>query len=218
MLSNERRLWRGGCRWLAGVDEVGRGPLAGPVVAVAVVLSPAYALAEEQGALAGLTDSKQLTPGARERFCALLRGADGVAIGLGLADPIEIDRINILNATHLAMTRAIAALPVCAQHALVDGLPPKGLPCTSTAIVGGDGKSLSIAAASVVAKVYRDRYMCEQDRVFPGYGFAAHKGYGTIVHMQALLELGPCVLHRRSFRPVREAEDLIRRRLHQGVG
>lgn len=212
MLEHERIVWASGCQRLAGVDEVGRGPLAGPVVAAAVILDAAFAQDAEHSLLAGLTDSKKLSASQREHFSALLQGHPSVRIGLGLADHTEIDAINILRATHLAMARALQDLPEAPTHALVDGRPVAGLPCASTAIVGGDGKSLSIAAASVVAKVLRDRLMEEQDRIYPGYHFAAHKGYGTSAHMQALYELGPCPIHRRSFRPVREAEDMVRRR------
>ncbi|MCE9614035.1 MAG: ribonuclease HII [Lentisphaerae bacterium] len=212
MLQSERLFWAGGCRRLAGVDEVGRGPLAGPVVAAAVILKREFATAAERTDLAGLTDSKKLSPAARDHFYSVLRQSPDVAIGIGFADEAEIDRINILKATHAAMARALADLREPAEHALVDGLPPRGLPCASTAIVGGDGKSLSIAAASVVAKVLRDRYMCEQHQRYPAYGFAKHKGYGTSAHIQALLAHGPCPLHRRSFRPVHEAEAIFRRR------
>jgi ribonuclease HII len=212
MLEFEERFWSRGVRRLAGVDEVGRGPLAGPVVAAAVVFEPELAADALRGPLAGLTDSKRLTAAERERYHAALVSHPGVRIGLGVADSAEIDAVNILRATHAAMARALAALPEPAEHALVDGLPPRGLGCESTAIVGGDGLSLSIAAASVVAKVVRDRWMVEQDRAYPVYGFAAHKGYGTSAHIQALFEYGPCPLHRRSFRPVREAEAIFRRR------
>ncbi|MDA0576893.1 MAG: ribonuclease HII [Verrucomicrobia bacterium] len=212
MLLSERQLWAGGCRLLAGVDEVGRGPLAGPVVAAAVMLDPDAAETLFAGSLAGLTDSKQLSPAQREHYATLLNAAEGVMIGVGFADHTEIDDINILRATHLAMARALASLNTRPEHALIDGRPVTGLPCNATAIVGGDGKSLSIAAASVVAKVLRDRLMSEEDRRYPQYGFAQHKGYGTAAHIQALLEHGPCLIHRRSFRPVREAEDLHRRR------
>jgi ribonuclease HII len=134
-----------------------------------------------------------------------------VDIGLGVADVEEIDRINILQATHAAMARAVAGLTAPPDFILVDGLPVGGLPCRSAALVGGDALSLSIAAASVVAKVVRDAQMRRLDEEYPVYGFARHKGYGSQAHIQALYEHGPCPLHRRSFRPVREAEELHRR-------
>lgn len=188
---------------LAGVDEVGRGPLAGPVYASAVVIASADADSYLAGPLSGLTDSKKLTAAARSRFCSVLMELPGVRIGLGSASVEEIDDLNILRATHLAMRRAILDLgspqPV---HALVDGLPPKGLPVPSTAIVKGDAKSLMIAAASVVAKVRRDAFMTEMDALYPGYGFASNAGYGTKAHLDALRALGPCPIHRRTFAPV----------------
>ena len=205
MLQFERQFWDKGVCLLAGVDEAGRGPLAGPVVAAAVILEPAFAIAELDGLLKGLTDSKKLSESRREHFFKLIVESSHVGFGIGIADSAEIDEINILRATHLAMVRAVMALTSMPEHIIVDGLPVNGLPCPSTAIIGGDGKSLSIAAASVVAKVTRDTYMKEQDRMYPQYGFAKHKGYGSRLHMQALLEFGPCPIHRRSFRPVREA-------------
>jgi ribonuclease HII len=134
--------------------------------------------------------------------------SDHVEAGVGVAETSEIDDLNILRATHVAMARAVNALSSVPDHVLVDGLPVRGLPCTSTAIIRGDSKSLSIAAASIVAKVTRDARMKELDRLYPQYGFARHKGYGSKVHIQALLEFGPCPIHRRSFRPVREAADI----------
>ena len=204
LLVHERVCWARGLGRVAGLDEAGRGPLAGPVVAGAVVIGQAFLEAEEHGVLLGLTDSKKLTPKRRDSFFEMLTACPEVSIGVGAADVADIDRINILQATHLAMARALAALPVPPEHALVDGLPVPGLPCASTAIVKGDSASLSIAAASIIAKVTRDRQMVELDAQYPAYGFARHKGYGTSAHTQALLEHGPCPLHRRSFRPVRE--------------
>ena len=202
MLRFERQAWSAGCARVAGVDEAGRGPLAGPVVAAAVVFDPAYLAAQERGELAGLTDSKKLSPAKREHFFALLQNRVVASVGVGRAEVGEIDRLNILRATHLAMARALGALPVLPDRALVDGLPVPGLPCASTAVVGGDGLSLSIAAASVVAKVTRDRWMEALDRLHPGYGLARHKGYGTPEHLEALRRLGPSPCHRRSFAPV----------------
>ena len=207
MLQFERQAWGSGYRRVAGVDEVGRGPLAGPVVAAAVVFDPEFLQSNEHELLRGLTDSKQLTEKQREFFSALLTESPHVEIGMGLAEVLEIDEINILHATHLAMARAVACLDPLPDHVLVDGLFVPGLPCPSTPIVDGDAKSLSIAAASGVAKVRRDNMMRELDRQYPEYGFCAHKGYGTKAHAQALLEYGPSPIHRRTFRPVR---DIIR--------
>ena len=178
---------------VAGVDEVGRGPLAGPVTAAAVVLDPA-AIPE------GLNDSKKLT--ARRRTELLKHLLASAEVSLGWASVAEIDALNIRNATFLAMTRALAGLaPV--DHALVDGnaLPPD-LPCPATAIVKGDGRSLSIAAASIAAKVGRDAHMMALSRQFPGYGWEKNAGYPTADHRQALLDLGVTPHHRRSFKPV----------------
>ena len=204
MLDHERALWGTGIHRLAGVDEAGRGPWAGPVVAGAVMIEPAFAAAEADGFFHGLTDSKKLTPARREFFFAQLQSRPEISWAVGQADVGEIDSLNILRATHLAMARALAALQPPAEFALVDGLPVKGLPCPHRAIVRGDSLSLSIAAASIIAKVTRDHQMLELDRQFPGYGFAAHKGYGTAAHQRALRELGPTSQHRRSFRPIRE--------------
>lgn len=190
---------------MAGVDEAGRGPLAGPVMAGAVVFDRSFLESQEHGVLKGLTDSKKLTEARREYFFEILSTSEFVKIGLGIADVAEIDDVNILNATHRAMVRAVQNLSCVPDHVLVDGLPVKGFLCQSTSIIGGDGKSLSIAAASVVAKVQRDRQMKELAVKYPEYGFAKHKGYGSKAHMQALFEYGPSPIHRSSFRPVREA-------------
>lgn len=211
MLEYERQYWQAGYTLLAGVDEAGRGPLAGPVIAGAVTVPRDVLEREVVGSLTGLTDSKKLTERRREAFFATLQDGTAIGIGVGEASPEEIDRVNILRATHLAMARAMAALPSPPDHVLVDGRPVSGLGCGSTAIVGGDGVSLLIAAASVVAKVTRDRHMVALDRRYPHYGFARHKGYGSRAHMQALFEYGPSPIHRRSFRPVREAEAICRK-------
>jgi len=205
LLQFERQAWENGAVRLAGVDEAGRGPLAGPVVAAALVFDRAFLEAEQYGCLQFINDSKSLSPSQREDSYALLTGSCPCAIGIGVSDVSEIDSLNILRATHLAMARALNALSLLPDFALVDGLPVPGLPCRSQAIVRGDGRSLSIAAASIVAKVSRDRMMLELDSQYPGYEFARHKGYGTQIHMEALLRLGPCPAHRRSFRPVQEA-------------
>lgn len=206
MLRFERDFWRRAPQVrLAGVDEAGRGPLAGPVVAAAVSMDPDFAERAYRDQLRDLTDSKLLTPDRRERFAALIRDSREISRGVGWVEAAEIDDLGIQAATILAMSRAVAALPLTAGHLLVDGRPLNGLPCPSTAIVKGDRQSLLIAAASVLAKVSRDRRMREIDRQYPAYGFARHKGYGTAQHMQALLRFGPCPEHRREFRPVADA-------------
>lgn len=192
--SHEQALIDTGRLRVAGIDEVGRGPLAGPVVAAAVVLDPAR-IPE------GLRDSKKLTAKRRdELFCAISETAE---IGLGQCSVAEIDRMNILQATFEAMRRARAALRLTPDHALVDGksLPP-GLGCSATALIGGDDISCSIAAASIIAKVTRDRLMADLAREFPGYGWQTNAGYGTAAHMAAMSRLGVTPHHRVSFRPV----------------
>lgn len=184
---------------VAGVDEAGRGPLAGPVVAAAVVLD----LSRDWE---GLDDSKQLTAERRdEQFARVLQGAR--AFAWAVSGPRAIDRVNIRRATHAAMARAVARLTVVPELVLVDGHETVGaIAPQQQAVVGGDGRCLSIAAASVLAKVVRDRIMERLDRVWPAYGFARHKGYGTQEHLDALREHGPCPLHRWSFAPVTELE------------
>lgn len=206
MLRFEHIAWKAGCSCVAGLDEAGRGPLAGPVVAAVVTMDRGFLEAEEHGCFAGLTDSKKLTPARRDHFFSLLRDGPAVTFGVGRVEPGEIDRINILKATHLAMRLAMEDLERDMDHVLVDGRPVPGLPCPSTAIVGGDRHSLLIAAASVVAKVTRDGIMERLDKEYPGYGFVRHKGYGTREHLDALQRLGPMPCHRRSFRPVRQLE------------
>lgn len=182
-------------RWpVAGVDEAGRGPLAGPVVAAAVILP----FGEPWP---GLNDSKQLPAAERDRLAAEVR-LRALAVGVGVASVPEIDALNILYASHLAMARALAELPVPACFALVDGLPVRGLPCPHLALPKGDSRSLSIAAASVIAKVTRDALMRRLGDEHAGYGFEQHKGYPTPQHLAALAERGPCPIHRRTFRPV----------------
>jgi ribonuclease HII len=209
-LSYEREYWLAHpAAALAGVDEAGRGPLAGPVVAAALWMTPTAATAGFTGALRDLTDSKQLSAARREAYYELLTAMPDAWIGVGWCEAAEIDELNILCATHLAMRRAVLALPQLPDHLLVDGLPVKGLPCAATAIVQGDAKSLLIAGASVVAKVLRDRRMQALDQRYPGYEFARNKGYGTNAHMRALFHQGPCPEHRRSFRPVQDAVQLL---------
>jgi ribonuclease HII len=214
LLQFERQCWEKGFREVAGVDEAGRGPLAGPVMAAAVIFERSFLETEEHGLLEGLTDSKKLSEAKREHFFEILSSSPQVKSGVGIAGVDEIDSINILNATHRAMMRAVEKLSCAPDHILVDGLFVKGFPCSSTAIIGGDGRSLSIAAASVIAKVTRDRQMKEMAVQYPQYGFEKHKGYGSKFHMQALLEYGPSPVHRMSFRPVREASE-IRGRLER---
>lgn len=205
MLTFERYYWEQHRSRVAGVDEAGRGPLAGPVVAAAVIFAPRFAETEADGLLRGLTDSKKLSVSRRESFYALLDGSPDVEIGIGAANGSEIDRLNILHATHAAMARAVADLGPMPDFVLVDGRPVPELGRNVRAIVGGDSRSLSIAAASVVAKVVRDQQMRELAVTYPRYSFEKHKGYGTAAHIQALLEHGPTPIHRHSFRPVREA-------------
>jgi ribonuclease HII len=198
-LTRERALRARGFSLVAGVDEAGRGPLAGPVIAAAVILPAGFVLD-------GLTDSKKVPAARREKFFAFLTTQTSVVWSTGLAAVEEIDRLNILRATHLAMARAVGALPAPPDHALVDGLPVRDLPVPHTALVGGDALSLSIAAASIIAKVTRDRLMVALDAEYPQYGFARHKGYGVRQHLEALRHHGPCPVHRRSFTPVGQAE------------
>ena len=193
---HERSLRTKGVWPIAGVDEAGRGPLAGPVAAAAVILDP-------DKIPRGLDDSKKLTAERREELADLIF-AKAIAVGVGLASAAEIDSINIRQATHAAMRRALAALAVRPVHALIDGNDlPKNLCCAGNVLISGDSLSLSIAAASIVAKVTRDRLMRRLDQHYPVYGFAQHAGYGTPAHLEALTRSGPCEFHRRSFAPVR---------------
>lgn len=193
----EQEAWAGGARVVVGIDEAGRGPWAGPVVAAAVVLDLATLPAD---LLTGLDDSKKLTAPRRAALFARLAGC--ARIGVGRAEVAEIDRLNILAATLLAMQRAVAALPLTPCLALVDGNRAPDLPCPVTCVIGGDGQSLSIAAASIVAKVTRDRVMGELAALYPGYGWETNVGYGTREHRCALLRLGVTPHHRRSFAPI----------------
>ena len=197
LLRSERELRAEGFYWIAGVDEAGRGPLAGPVTAGAVILP------WREDGLPGVFDSKQLSAEAREELYEELVALEGVDIGIGIADVEEIDRLNILKAAHLAMFRAVAQLKNV-DFVLVDGLPVRGFTVPSRNLVKGDARSASIAAASIVAKVVRDRMMMEADAAYPEYGFASHKGYGSAEHLEALRKYGACPLHRKSFRPVAE--------------
>ena len=185
-----------GYRRIAGIDEAGRGPLAGPVVAAAVVL-------QTRCRLLGINDSKQLSAKDREEvYAAILEQA--VAVGIGSADVAEIDQLNILTATRLAMRRAIDQLTPPPDYLLIDAVVLPGLKVPTRPIIKGDSLSVSIAAASILAKVTRDRLMARYHETFPEYGFLSHKGYGTAEHLERLARHGPCSIHRRTFSPVQE--------------
>ena len=191
----ERATLRGYCR-VAGIDEAGRGALAGPVVAAAVILPPGQAIP-------GVDDSKKLSPARRdELFNVIMERA--LAVGVGSGDHLLIDRINILQATLIAMKGAVQQISDLPDFLLIDGISKIPLPILQQTIKKGDSASLSIAAASIIAKVTRDRLMKDFDGRFPGYGFAAHKGYGCDAHMATIARLGPCEIHRKTFRGVRE--------------
>jgi ribonuclease HII len=208
LLCFEREAWESGFLWVCGVDEAGRGPLAGPVVAAAALFEREYLAGGIPPELAGLTDSKALTEKRRAAFFEQFQTLPALCFSTGLCTAQEIDEINILNAAHRAMARAVRGLKKKPQRALVDGLPVRGLPCSFKAVVKGDALSLSIAAASVVAKVTRDRMMRALDARHPEYGFARHKGYGTREHLDALKRLGPLPCHRMTFKPLSERAQL----------
>ncbi|WP_245907807.1 ribonuclease HII [Neomoorella humiferrea] len=188
----ERRLWYQGVRLIAGVDEAGRGPLAGPVTAAAVILPPDINIT-------GLADSKKLSPAKRQELAVIIK-EKSLAWAIGWASVKEIDCLNILVASRWAMWRALTSLPLKPEHVLVDGFPLPGLRVPQTPLVGGDGLSASIAAASILAKVARDELMAIYDNVFPGYGLAENKGYPTKEHRRALACRGPSAVHRLSFK------------------
>jgi ribonuclease HII len=206
LLAFESELWQGGTRYVAGVDEAGRGPLAGPVVAAAVIFPANWLRTGLPADLEGLNDSKQLTAAQRERFFLALTRRGDIAIAVGTVDAGRVDELNILQATHRAMNEALARLQPVPEHVLMDGREVKSLRFSQTALIKGDARSYSIAAASVVAKVTRDRLMVEYDRRWPEYGFAEHKGYGTAQHLAALAAHGPCPIHRRSFAPLKPGD------------
>jgi ribonuclease HII len=191
----EKKLRALGLIHIAGIDEAGRGALAGPVVAAAVILPQKFRHKK-------LKDSKQLLPELRQNIYDELVGRQDTIWSIGIVDSVEIDAINILRATHKAMRIALGGLPASPEHVLIDGLPVSPFPLPQTAIIDGDCLSLSIAAASVIAKVTRDALMREFCRQFPEYCFSQHKGYGTYLHLTKLHEHGPCPIHRRSFEPV----------------
>ncbi len=198
MRLHEREAYRRGFRFVCGIDEAGRGPLAGPVVAAAVVLPKSVRLP-------GINDSKQLTSAQRENFCARIRSR-ALAIGVGVVDNVEIDRINILQATFRAMSSAVGRLEIEPDFLLIDGPYELPLQVKQKGIVQGDCLSISIAAASIIAKVHRDRLMCEYHEIFPQYGFDSHKGYATARHCEAIRRHGPCSLHRITFNGVIQGE------------
>ncbi len=199
-LQFEAELWRLGVLRVAGLDEAGRGAWAGPVSAGAVILP-----ADERvlARLEGVRDSKQMTPKARAEWARMIPEV-ALAWGVGLASQQEIDSLGIVPATRLAMLRALEACAARPQHLLIDALRLPGLDTPQTALIKGDARCMSIAAASVLAKTARDGLMVELDGEYPGYGFARHKGYGTSQHQEALRQLGACVLHRQSFAPLRQ--------------
>ncbi len=201
-LSHERRLYEQGMKVIAGVDEAGRGPLAGPVVAAAVALPSD--LSGGEAWLTKLDDSKRLTARQREAAFVLIQ-ENALAVSVVEEPPEEIDRIGIGRAVIRAMLRAVEGLAVTPQHLLLDYVPIKECPYSYETLVKGDSRCYSIAAASIIAKVTRDRTMERADILYPGYGFARHKGYGTALHREQLSSLGPCPLHRRSFAPLRQA-------------
>lgn len=191
MLSRERALWARGIGAVAGIDEAGRGPLAGPVVAAAVIMPPGFFLP-------AVDDSKKLTPRTRSELAVLIREG-AVSVGVGVVSHETVDRINILNATFEAMHRAVGNLSQVPEFLLVDGNRFRGGGIPYATVVGGDGLCYSIAAASIIAKVTRDRIMEEYDPAYPLYGFARHKGYATRAHRAAILRYGICPIHRRTF-------------------
>ena len=202
----ERECLERGCTRVAGADEAGRGPLAGPVVAAVVCLAPEWIQRGLPRKLQGLNDSKQLTEKERERFYQFLTTSPLVSYAVSIVDVEVIDSINILQASLRAMKEALLKLSSCPDHTLVDGPHIFSALHPQTALIDGDAKSFSIAAASVLAKVTRDQLMAEYDARFPGYGFRVHKGYSTPQHLNALARLGPCALHRMSFAPCRPME------------
>lgn len=202
----EYDVFQAGMLQIAGVDEAGRGPLAGPVVAAAVILPGEWILAGMPRKLRGVNDSKQLNSKEREILFTELTSCPEIRYASAQVDVQMIDQINILQATHRAMNQALTQLNPFPQYALVDGLPVKTLICPQTAIVDGDCLSYSIAAASIIAKVTRDRLMVEYHQLYPAYGFHEHKGYGTPDHVAAIRKHGPCPIHRQTFSPIRPVQ------------
>ena len=192
----EKELWNNNIKYIAGVDEVGRGPLIGPVVTACVILSPDFKLE-------GLTDSKKLTEKKREIYYDYIM-ENALSVSIGMMDEKVIDEVNIYEATKLAMYQAISNSKIKPEHVLIDAMKLENLEMPSTSIIKGDAKSISIAAASVIAKVTRDRMMIELDKKYPMYGFASHKGYPTKKHIEALKEYGVLENYRKTFHPVDE--------------
>ena len=206
MFSYERKVHSSQYQLIAGVDEAGRGPLAGPVVAAAVVFPEAWYSEGLPAVFKGLTDSKKLTERQRERLYLALSNHPELKWSVAELDSNQIDQLNILKATHKAMNLALGGLNQKIDHVLIDGLPVPLIEIPQTAIVKGDAKSYSIAAASIFAKVTRDRMMVAYDKEYEGYGFAKHKGYPTKEHLAALERLGPSPIHRLSFSPLKQRE------------
>jgi ribonuclease HII len=198
----EQALWNQGLIFIGGIDEAGRGAWAGPVAAAVVVLPADLQVMET---LKGVRDSKQMTPAQRSEWAAVIK-TTALAWQVGMASHQEVDTLGILSATRLAAQRALIELPAAPKHLLLDYLHLPGVDIPQTALVKGDARSLSIACASVLAKTARDALLVEQDTLYPGYGFARHKGYGTAVHRAALERLGACPIHRMSFKPVRNLQ------------
>ena len=199
-LDHEIEIWNRHGSLIAGLDEAGRGAWAGPVAAGAVILPQKNNLLE---ILSGVNDSKQLTASQRDHWAVIIH-SEALAWGVGFASHEEIDQLGILPATRLAMVRALQQLIRSPDHLLIDALKLPQVKLPQTALIKGDCRSLSIAAASILAKTSRDAFMKEQDQLFPEYGFARHKGYGTLLHQQNLKKFGPCLIHRQSFNPMRE--------------
>lgn len=197
LLVMEKEFHNGGFSFVAGVDEAGRGPLAGPVVAAAVIFL-------DYDKIPKVFDSKQLTEKVREELFEILTADKNVLFAFAEVDNEEIDRINILQATHLAMRRAVEKLPRKPDFVLIDGNPVKSMPYPNLNVVKGDAKCAAISAASIIAKVHRDRLMDQYAELYPEYGFDLHKGYGTAVHLAAIKQYGPCPIHRRTFSPLKE--------------
>ena len=194
----EKNLIESGYKYVAGVDEAGRGPLAGPVVAAAVILPEEFSSNQ-------LNDSKKLSSSKREKIYNELMNVDSKVISaFAVIDEVVIDKINILRATHMAMAQASSNLSIEPSFVIIDGMPIKDFPFNNESIIKGDSKSLSIAAASVIAKVERDRIMLNYSKEYPEYKFEKHKGYGTKLHLDALKKFGPCKIHRKSFAPVKK--------------
>lgn len=197
LLVMEKSLRDEGFSFVAGVDEAGRGPLAGPVVAGAVIFL-------DYAAIPQVFDSKQLNEKTREELFELLTSSENILYAVAEVDNNEIDRINILQATHLAMRTAVSKLSQQPDFVIIDGNPVKSMPYPNKSVVKGDAKCAAIAAASIIAKVYRDRLMCKYAEMYPEYGFDLHKGYGTAAHLQAIKKYGACPIHRKTFSPVKE--------------